>query len=221
MINHLILKQEHLLHMGNLQNKSNSTDESKADREINVLHPAEAGDHAPEKDQYYGDPFDEHSTARSTSNLITGSADSDTSRLKSGGDLLQEINNAGDMSDDCIHPMTAEKAVNPRLLTLLEFFRQLYVRKQEVFKTSFPDLHEKFDEIFKKDGGKVSQVKSGRMIKAQPILQRSMSVGSPREISQDDLKLERFKVRIIDVGGSDTKQADGKGGQDVKGGSSR
>jgi len=57
-----------------------------------------------------------------------------------------------------------------------------------------------------------NQAKSGR-VKVKTI-QRSLSVGSSREISGDDLKLERFKVKTVVVGG-DVKQG-GKGGQDDK-----
>ncbi|KAL0007908.1 hypothetical protein SO802_009410 [Lithocarpus litseifolius] len=113
--------------------------------------------------------------------------------------------NDGDMCDNCyaIHKKAAGKAVDPRLLTILEFYRQLYVRKQEVFKKSFPELHDEFDELFKKHGAKLLQVKSGR-VKVQTV-ERSSSVGSSREISQNDLKLERFKIKTIDFGG-DVKQ---------------
>ncbi|KAF3942568.1 hypothetical protein CMV_030787 [Castanea mollissima] len=81
--------------------------------------------------------------------------------------------------------------------------------KRKVFNKSFPELHDEFDELFKKHGAKLSQVKSGRM-KVQAV-QRSSSVGSSREISQNDLKLERFKIKTIDLGG-DIKQGQGHNG---------
>lgn len=175
--------------MGNLLNKNNF---SKVDPD-NALQ--QEPDHAPDKN-HHRNPSDEQMVLPS---LIRR-------------DLLRKT--AGDMCDNCyrIHRKAAGKAVDPRLLTVLEFFRQLYVRRQEVFETSFPDLHREFDELFKKHGAKLSQVKSGR-VKVKTI-QKSLSVGSSREISGDDLKLERFKVKTVVVGG-DVKQG-GKGGQDDK-----
>jgi hypothetical protein len=175
--------------MGNRLNKNNF---SKVDPDNALqLEP----DHAPDK-YHHRNPSDEQMILPS---LIRR-------------DLLRK--NAGDMCDNCyrIHRKAAGKAVDPRLLTVLEFFRQLYVRRQEVFATSFPDLRREFDELFKKHGAKLSQAKSGR-VKVKTI-QRSLSVGSSREISGDDLKLERFKVKTVVVGG-DVKQG-GKGGQDDK-----
>ncbi|GMY23185.1 hypothetical protein FCV25MIE_18426 [Fagus crenata] len=185
--------------MGNLLNKNN--DVSTVDSE----HTLQPESHVPEKHQYKKNPSNEQMVI--PSNIVNNTSLQNT---KSG--VLQK--NAGDMSDNCyvIHQKAAGKGIDPRLLTLLEFFRQLYVRRQEVFKKSIPDLHNEFSELFKKDGAKLSQVKSGRM-KVQTV-QRSLSVGSPRELSQDDLKLERFKVKTINLGG-EVKQG-GNGGKDDK-----
>ncbi|XP_059442444.1 uncharacterized protein LOC132174782 [Corylus avellana] len=179
--------------MGNLLNKNNFSKVDGGDDALNAQP-----DQAPERHRHRN-PSDEQ--------MIVPS-------LVRRDHLLRK--NAGDMCDICyrIHRKAAGKAVDPRLLTVLEFFRQLYVRRREVFETSFPDLHSEFDEIFKKHGAKLSQAKSsGRQGKVKSV-QRSSSVGSSREISGDDLKLERFKVKTVVVGG-DVKEG-GKGGQGDK-----
>lgn len=191
--------------MGNHLNKN---DVSKVDRD----HTLQPESQAPEKHEYKN-PTDEQMAIPSNTSPISG-LDIDASQLKRN--MLHK--NDGDVCDNCyaIHKKAAGKAVDLRLLTLLEFSRQLYVRKQEVFKKSFPELHGEFDELFKKHGAKLSQVKSSRM-KIHTV-QRSSSVGSSREISQNDLKLERFKIKTIDLGG-DVKQGqgdNGNGGQDDK-----
>lgn len=181
--------------MGNLLNKNNL---SEVDRGNGWQLEA---DHAPDK-HHHRNPSDEQMIVPSNNH---------PSLIRGG--LVRK--NAGDMCDNCyrIHKKAAGKAVDLRLLTVLEFFRQLYVRRQEVFETSFPDLHHEFGEFFKKHGAKLSKEKSGR-VKVKTV-QRSSSVGSSREISTDDLKLERFKVKTVVVGGGDVKQG-GKGGQDDK-----
>ncbi|KAL0007909.1 hypothetical protein SO802_009411 [Lithocarpus litseifolius] len=101
------------------------------------------------------------------------------------------------------------KPVDPRLLSLLKFSRELYVRRKELCKKSFPKLHDEFVELSKKCGGVVPQVQIPHLqvnrMRSTPTLQRSLSVGSPRTPSnrggESDLRLEWFRVRTLNVDG--------------------
>ena len=94
----------------------------------------------------------------------------------------------------------SEKPVDPRLLSLLKFFRELYVRRRELCKKSFPRHHDEFVELSKKCGGVVPQVQVPHLqvnrMRSTPTLQRSLSVGSLRTPSnrggESDLRLDRF-----------------------------
>ncbi|GAV90015.1 hypothetical protein CFOL_v3_33424 [Cephalotus follicularis] len=99
-------------------------------------------------------------------------------------------------------------SVDPRFLMLLEFFRQLYVRRRDLFDKLFPGLQDQFAELLKKFDSILHQEKSDRI--NTRALQRSMSLGSPRP----PLKLERFKVRTVvvdDGSGQDDHQGQHSG----------
>ncbi|KAL7252782.1 hypothetical protein ACSBR1_007365 [Camellia fascicularis] len=49
------------------------------------------------------------------------------------------------------------KSVDPRLLRLLEIFRELYMERREFFKKIFPGLHDEFAELYEKFEGVLSQ----------------------------------------------------------------
>lgn len=105
-----------------------------------------------------------------------------------------------------------------RLLMLLEFFRQLYIRRSEVFKKIFEESHDEFVEMFKEVGAKLSRHGRSRRNETTATLKRSLSVGSQRirSIDGDDqfpLRLERFKVRTVVPGGGGA----GSGAQGDKG----
>ncbi|KAG5557067.1 hypothetical protein RHGRI_007354 [Rhododendron griersonianum] len=86
------------------------------------------------------------------------------------------------------------KSVDPRLFALLEMFKELYVEKHEFFTKIFSGrLYDEFAELFKKiAGGSLT----GDDAKARTVT-RSLSCGSRRGAN----RLERFKVRILDLGG--------------------
>ena len=121
---------------------------------------------------------------------------------------------------------TPEKPVDPRLLSLLKFSRELYVRRKELCKKSFPKLHDEFVELSKKCGCVVPQVQIPHLQvnrrRSTPTLQRSLSVGSPRTPSnrggESDLRLDRFKIRTLNVdsggggGGGGGGSGSGSGG---------
>ncbi|KAE8038758.1 hypothetical protein FH972_011235 [Carpinus fangiana] len=91
--------------------------------------------------------------------------------------------------------------VDPRLLSLLVYFRELFAVAEEVFKKIFQRLHDEISELLQKFGSAISRVKSDRM--RVRTTQRSLSIGSPRTLCRDgDLdspstsRLEYFKVRL-------------------------
>lgn len=97
------------------------------------------------------------------------------------------------------------KRVDPRLLVLLESFREIYVRRHEFFKKIFPKSYEDFVAVFKKTG---NASRKNKELTSFRTLGRSLSLGSKRP--------ERFKVRtpnVIVVAGGD-----GQGDQSDKGG---
>ncbi|KAJ6892575.1 hypothetical protein NC651_025699 [Populus alba x Populus x berolinensis] len=109
---------------------------------------------------------------------------------------------------------------------LLEFFRELFIRRREVFKKLFPELHDEFLGVFKKMGNINLSIEKPGQVKTR-ALQRSLSVGSPRIPSRNGgespLRLERFKVRTVIPGGGgqgDTDKGGGQGDTDKGGGTS-
>lgn len=120
--------------------------------------------------------------------------------------------------------------IDPRLLMLLKYFRELYVREAELFKKVFPGLREEFAEAFRKIGAMLSQVK--RQQSQVKTMQRSLSLGSHRTrgIGGGELpgRLQRFKIRTVVVdygvgqGQGATGDSGGQGGQgDTKSTSSK
>lgn len=111
-----------------------------------------------------------------------------------------------------------KSSADSRLLMLLEIFRQLYIRRSEVFKKIFEESHDEFVEMFKEVGAKLSRHGRSRRNETTATLKRSLSVGSQRirSIDGDDqfpLRLERFKVRTVVPGGGGA----GSGAQGDKG----
>lgn len=93
------------------------------------------------------------------------------------------------------------KPVDPRLFTVLEMFKKLYVEKHDFFKKIFPGLYDEFTELFNKIGG-VSSIRDEAKVRT---LTRSLSyTGSHRGANLGDestLRLGRFRVRTLDLGG--------------------
>ncbi|KAJ6690585.1 hypothetical protein OIU85_006800 [Salix viminalis] len=106
----------------------------------------------------------------------------DLSLLESG--LYQQ--KYGYFSDKCYrNEDKALESIDSRFLMLLESFRDLFIRRNEVFKRLFPELHDEFVGMLQEN--------------------RSFSVDSPRTPSRNGvgspLTLERFKVRTVVPGG--------------------
>ena len=99
------------------------------------------------------------------------------------------------------------KSVDPRLLTLLKFFEELFLERHEFFRKIFPVIHPEFRELFRKIGVGLSK-KDEKKVRA---LQRSVSLDLGRDSAQ---RLQRFKVRTPDVvTGSQQGGTTGQGGQ--------
>ncbi|KAL0317267.1 UNVERIFIED_CONTAM: hypothetical protein Sangu_2141000 [Sesamum angustifolium] len=103
------------------------------------------------------------------------------------------------------------KRVDPRLLTLLESFGEIYVERHEFFKKIFDgNTHE---ELFKKIGNALRKKKEIKKARSMP---RSLSMRAIKRRGVDDeidgFKVERFKVRTpnVVVAGQD---GTGQGGQ--------
>lgn len=135
------------------------------------------------------------STSTSTSFLGTKN---DMSLLESG--LLRR--NFSDVGENYYRFQSkVGKSVDPRLLALVEFFRELYFRRLELFKKIFPGgQDDKFLEVPKKLGLILAKVKPDQT-RAVRTMQRNLSIGSPRDFKgrESEMRLERFKIRTIDV----------------------
>ncbi|KAJ0262317.1 hypothetical protein HA466_0052680 [Hirschfeldia incana] len=130
--------------------------------------------------------------------------DSESTRLRSGS-MKRQYSDIGDL----YHKLFKEHLDNDddegsrmdmRVLTVVEYMRELYVGQLQLLKKMFP----------------VSRPPTKSM-----TMQRSLSAGSPRvtsrgiNLGRPDLRDERFKVRTVETGGPPTGGADGGG----KGGS--
>ncbi|KAJ8759163.1 hypothetical protein K2173_004170 [Erythroxylum novogranatense] len=101
-------------------------------------------------------------------------------------------------------------SVDPRLMRLLEFFRQLFIRRRELLNRMFPGLQDECVEVCKKVGNMLHLRKPGHEV---VTLRRSLSIGSG-ELSSS-LRPDRFKVRTVTpVGGT---VAQGGGDDDRRG----
>ncbi|XP_019056818.1 PREDICTED: uncharacterized protein LOC104803183 [Tarenaya hassleriana] len=96
-----------------------------------------------------------------------------------------------------------------RVLMLLEYFRELYVREIQLLKKIFPGVKDEFLDFFKKIGEAVSQAKQSRERVEFRTIERSLSVGSPRLASRGfdfgseiPTGNERFKVSTVNSGGA-------------------
>lgn len=155
-------------------------------------------------------------SSSSRNSPFSGTVD-DMQLLESG---LYRKQYGDNMGDDYYRLQAEAGKVDQRLLPLLEFFRELFVRRRELFKKIFPGIYDEFVELSKKVDGVVAQVQEDRRY---PTMQRSLSVGSPRTPSvkrgEPPLRLERFKVRTVILAGSGIGK-DGQGsGQQGSGGS--
>ncbi|KAL6989399.1 hypothetical protein U1Q18_015147 [Sarracenia purpurea var. burkii] len=104
------------------------------------------------------------------------------------------------------------KAVDPRLLTLLKLFRELFVDRHDFFRKIFPGIHQEyFAELFKKIDVALTRSESDEARKKIRTVQRSRSL----DFGQDsNLSLERFKVRtpIVMIGAQGDAANGGDGG---------
>ncbi|XP_010525354.1 PREDICTED: uncharacterized protein LOC104803169 [Tarenaya hassleriana] len=119
--------------------------------------------------------------------------DPERKRLQSGS-MKRQYSDMGDNYHRVYEHKEEEekKRIDVRVLMLLEYFRELYVREIQVLKKIFPGVKDEFVDFFKKVG------------EAMPRIKRSQSLGSlhvaPRAI--DPMANERFKVTTVSTGGT-------------------
>ncbi|KAF8008992.1 hypothetical protein BT93_J0088 [Corymbia citriodora subsp. variegata] len=148
-------------------------------------------------------------------------AHDDFSLLESGLHGRKRVNNTADGNHNFKYRPKPGKSVNPQLLAVLEFFRELYVRRRDLFKELFPKLHDKFPEFSERLEDFLFREEKKR---PGDGLRRSLSVGSPRTTSREigsgdlPLKLERFKVRTVDLDDDDLPAPPAGGGSSQGGG---
>ncbi|KAF5742599.1 hypothetical protein HS088_TW09G00650 [Tripterygium wilfordii] len=167
----------------------------------------------------YGYPTQPATTSTSTSNSgqspFLGTFD-DLGQLE-GHLFRRRCNDMDDYYYQRIQSHAGTSTVDPRLLMLLEFSRELYSRRSELFEKIFPGLHDEFIELPKRIDAMLLQGEFNNFPQTQVrSLQRSLSVGSPRTPSstrgEEDLRLQRFKVRTLVVGGGEPGDRGGSSG---------
>ncbi|CAA3032676.1 Hypothetical predicted protein [Olea europaea subsp. europaea] len=97
----------------------------------------------------------------------------------------------------CMIRWKSGRSVDPRLLTLLESFREIYDKRRDFFKKIFPKSQEDFVDVFKKTS---TASRKNKEVRSFRTIGRSLSLGSRRP--------QRFKVRtpnVIVVAGGDGK----------------
>ncbi|KAG6414847.1 hypothetical protein SASPL_122221 [Salvia splendens] len=87
------------------------------------------------------------------------------------------------------------KMIDSKLLALLESFGEIYIRRREFFKKIFDETYEELFEMVGKALMNTKKMKNTRS------LRRSMSMRAigTRGIDEEELRLERFKVKTPDV----------------------
>ncbi|XP_056161066.1 uncharacterized protein LOC130135575 [Syzygium oleosum] len=110
-------------------------------------------------------------------------------------------------------PCDGDQSIDPWLLALMEDLRELYVRRRHQFQELFPKLHDEIDR-------KLEDALRSKRTREVRALQRSLSVGSPRLPGRDGgvgdepaLRLDRFKVRTVDLEEDDFVEGGGQGGK--------
>ncbi|KAF2578399.1 hypothetical protein F2Q68_00001644 [Brassica cretica] len=153
--------------------------------------------------------------------------DSESTRLRSGS-MKRQYSDIGDLYHKLFkeqHDDEGGLRMDMRVLTVIEYMRELYVGQLQLLKKMFPGgAKDKFLGFFNKiEDADLSQFKQDSRPPTKAMtMQRSLSAGSPRFTSRGinlgppDLRDEWFKVRTVDAGGAGAGAEAGGGG---KGGS--
>ncbi|RID69905.1 hypothetical protein BRARA_C01971 [Brassica rapa] len=138
--------------------------------------------------------------------------DPESTRLRSGS-MKRQYSDIGDLYHKLFkeqHDDDGGLRMNMRVLTVIEYMRELYVEQLQLLKKMFPGgAKDKFLGFFNKIGDAMSQFKQeSRLSPTKSMtMQRSLSAGSPRFTSRcinlgpPDLRDEWFKVKTVDAGG--------------------
>lgn len=168
-----------------------------------------------------GEEIEEASASNNSESSSTGNwrffaTSNDLSLLESG--LLQrEMEEFCGINTNGFREKLSLKPMDPRLVWVLEYFRELFVQKREVFMKIFPELllqHEVL-KLLEKFETAIAQVKMDRM--RARMMQRSLSIDSPRPMSaggdrDSPSKLDYFKIRTVYTDGG-APQGDNEGSQ--------
>lgn len=127
---------------------------------------------------------------------------SETSTSNTGNDFDLEHNKNEDRPN--IIRWKSGKMVDPKLLELLESFRELYVKRRKFFKKIFPVNYEESVEVFKK---LEVAIRKNKKMKNQATVKRSLSFGD-----ESNIRLERFKIKtpVVIVAGPNGQDKNGQ-----------
>ncbi|CAN6978196.1 unnamed protein product, partial [Brassica oleracea var. botrytis] len=147
--------------------------------------------------------------------------DSESTRLRSGS-MKRQYSDIGDLYHKLFkepHDDDGGLRMDMRVLTVIEYMRELYVEQLQLLKKMFPGgAKDKFLGFFNKIEDAMSQFKQDSRPPTKAMtMHRSLRAGSPRFTSRGinlgppDLRDEWFKVRTVDAGGAGAGGG-GKGG---------
>ncbi|GMG99463.1 hypothetical protein Nepgr_001303 [Nepenthes gracilis] len=185
---------------------------SKSEEESFDFHPPEDTEYEPDhyspEDQTVGNRNDAIPPATATNTPFLGTPDT----MEMESELEKRFFLSKLMSGGRSSPSEEGKPLDPRLISLLDFFRQLFVRRKDLFQSLISVHLEEFVELLK-------NMEKDRKVDSASVqfLQRSHSVGATRgfQFGESDLKLQRFKVKTLDI---DDLNGGGAGGGGKGGG---
>ncbi|KAL8171677.1 hypothetical protein V2J09_023481 [Rumex salicifolius] len=162
--------------------------------------------HPPPPEEVAGDVVSEYNcnprSMASANSSILNSTVMDP-KLVSAGDVVSKYNyNPRSTASANSSPLNTT-VMDPKLVSLLDFFKQLERRKKELFSEVIPVHGDEIMDVFRKI--RKDEERRGRP-GFQFILKRNHSAGAAGavargiDLSGGDIKLERFKVKTLDVG---------------------
>ncbi|WMV53535.1 hypothetical protein MTR67_046920 [Solanum verrucosum] len=142
-------------------------------------------------------------------------------------DVVENVENIENIQENPVMiRWKSGKKVDPRLIMLLDFFRDIYMKRGEFFKKIFPFHHEDFIPIFEKigvvfsnnkDQEKKFKINSFKRSPSDNSLNKSRGI----DIDPSQLKLEKFKVKTPEVISGSGGGSGGQGQGSTKASSSK
>uniref|UniRef100_A0A7N0RH42 Uncharacterized protein n=1 Tax=Kalanchoe fedtschenkoi TaxID=63787 RepID=A0A7N0RH42_KALFE len=129
----------------------------------------------------------------------TTASSSTRSKASNSGSISVQVSREWDSGMEEFIPGIMDNQMHPQVLTILEHFVELYIEHKDMLRRLFKGSQEDMWEMIKKLKEEIFQIKSKK--RNERFLSRSLSVGSPRRSSGDDdgTKLDRFKIKTLDV----------------------